>query len=311
MQSIFSTYSHGENRITSTIIQVLKNLPINVVENFLIMFSETDTQEFFSFKNQVIGKGSVPDAEISANFRLLFETKITKGEIGRIQMNKHFDFANSTNATLVYLTPHHSKPKILQDINIVWKSFQDLHNLIAELLEEPTLILSVRDQFLLRNLQDLFTESNLLPTTDEVLIVAAKIAWPAYQKYGVYVCQANRSFRNVDRIGFYADGQIKPLIAKIRKQIGSFEFSERQMTENTSLNEKLQAWLKDDDNKQHTNSRLQVFDLTEFGDTNTESLKQPIPNDLKNKSGRGYAYTQGQRYTSLSKLREAKTSSDL
>lgn len=75
--TIFSTYRQGENRVTSTIIQVLKNLPINLVERFLVMLTEDDRKSFFVFKNQVkVGAtGTVPDAEISASFRILIETK--------------------------------------------------------------------------------------------------------------------------------------------------------------------------------------------------------------------------------------------
>ena len=52
MAGIFSTYKQGENRVTSTIIEVLRNLPINVVDQFLQMFNENPNQNFFHFENQ-------------------------------------------------------------------------------------------------------------------------------------------------------------------------------------------------------------------------------------------------------------------
>jgi len=309
VQSIFSTYSQGENRVTSSIIQVLRNLPINVVEHFLIMFSEKDTQSFFHFENQVKGKDSVPDAEISANFRLLFETKIVPNGINEGQLDKHLELANRENTILVYLTPDQSKPKQLVDKQVVWKSFQHLFDLISELLKDPTFILSERDQFLLRNLQDFFYESKLLPKKDEVVVVAASTAWPVYQKYGIYVCQAERSFRDVGLIGFYAEGKIQRLIAKIYGQQKSFKFSKVNLEGDSELNVRLRKWL--DENPEAEDFQLQVFDLSNKESNDTITLPNEIRNDLTNDSGRGYAFTQGQRYTLLSKLKEAETTSNL
>jgi len=311
-QGIFSTYSQGENRVTSTIIQVLKNLPVNVVERFLIMFSETDTQNFFRFKNQVKGPDSIPDAEISAKFCLLFETKTVPNSVNEdqlSQLNSHLKIAEQKNATLVYLTPDQTIPKLLEDKGVVWKNFQDLFNLISELRTEPTLILSERDQFLLKNLQDFFSESELLPIIDEVVVVAASTAWPVYQKHSIYVCQAERSFRDVGLIGFYAEGGVQNLIAKINKRY-EIEFSDDHLKDDTKMNTKLKNWLNDNDKEK--GKRLQVFDLSGAkNDETTIDLKKTIPNDLKNESGRVYAFTQGQRYTSLSKLEKATTTSDL
>lgn len=312
-QGIFSTYSQGENRVTSSIIQVLKHLPVNVVESFLSMFSldeaEKNHQNFIQFNNQIKGKGSIPDAGISANFNFLFETKIVGESINTKQMDNHIKYAKDSKATLVYLTPDASRPKALASDKVVWKSFQDLYDLISELLVDPTLILSERDQFLLKNLQILFYESGLLPKVNEVVIVAANTAWPAYQKHGVYICQANRSFRNVDWIGFYAEGKIQTSIARIIARKEGFEFSAENMREETELNKKLNRWLKE--NPWAKGELLQVFDLSTLECEQTEHLSQPITNDLKNDSGRTYAFTQGQRYVLLDTLQKAITTSDL
>lgn len=56
---------------------------------------------------------------------------------------------------------------------------------------------------------------------------------------------------------------------------------------------------------------LQVFDLSEPGAEDTVELPDAIRNDLKNKSGRGYAFTQGQRYVSLAALKKDRTTSEL
>jgi len=312
-QGIFSTYSQGENRVTSSIMQVLKHLPVNVVEPFLRMFSsdevEKNPQNFIQFNNQINGQGSIPDAGISANFNFLFETKIKVDSIDSTQLNKHIKYAEASKATLVYLTPDTSRPIALSDNKVVWKSFQDLYDLISELLVDPALILSERDQFLLKNLQILFYESGLLPEVDEVVIVAANTAWPVYKKHGVYICQANRSFRNVNWIGFYAEGEIKPSIARIKNSHKGFEFSDENMCKDTELNKKLNNWLKE--NSWAKGERLQVFDLSTRDSGQSERLSNPIRNDLKNDSGRTYAFTQGQRYVLLDALKKATKTSDL
>lgn len=308
-QSIFSKYSIGENRVTSTIIQVLKHLPVNVVEHFLAMFSESETQGFIKFINQPKGDGSIPDAEISAKFTIYFETKIEANSINPGQLEKHLDFSKKTGSVLVYLTPDNSKPKELESKAVVWKSFQDLHDLISELISDPSLILSERDQFLFRNLQDFIEESDLLPAIDEVVIVAASTAWPVYQKHGIYVCQANRSFRDVKLIGFYADGKIQTKIAEISCVVDLLDFSEIEKIDDPVFKEKLQSWLKDNDWAK--NEKLKVFNLSSADDDKTKILPNPVVNNLISKSGRGTAFTQGQRYVLLAKLNNSKKTSDL
>lgn len=316
MQTIFSTYTQGENRVTSTIIQVLKNLPVNIVDRFLMMFTSSDTQTFVNFRNQVDGGNSVPDAEISANFRVLFETKIIPNSINETQLKNHVKMLEGTNDTLVYLTPDDVIPQVLKahnetfsDKNIKWKSFEQISNLISELVDDEALILSERDQFLLRNLQEFFEESGLLPIIDEVVIVAASTAWPVYQKHGLYVCQPQRAFRSTKWLGFYANGYIQPKIAKIISNHDNYEHGSGNLEESSIPRDKLSNWL--DDNQDAKGLKSQIFDLSCPGSDDTVTLNSEIPNDLKNSRGRGYAFTQGQRYTTLEKLRIAKVTTDL
>ena len=316
MHNIFSTYSQGENRVTSTIIQVLRNLPINVVEQFLGMFSELGTQSFILFKNQVGGgdSRSVPDAEISAKFRLLFEAKIFPNRVDLTQLTEHMKEAEKDDAELIYLTPDISKPELLSENGVNWKSFHDVYALIDELLKSSDLILSERDQFLLRNLQEFISESGLLPVVDEVVIVAASTAWPVYQETGIYVCQAGRSFRKTHMIGFYANGQIQPKIARIILRETNFQFPNGKETAfamevEPRLRNKIIMWLNG--NEWAYGKTLQLFDLSEPDSEDTITLRNCIVNDLQNTTGRRYAYTQGQRYAPLSRLEKSEYTSDL
>ncbi len=45
---------------------------------------------------------------------------------------------------------------------------------------------------------------------EEVLIVAARKAWPLYTAISAYICQNRRFFRPVRRMGFYAERRIYP-----------------------------------------------------------------------------------------------------
>ena len=52
---------------------------------------------------------------------------------------------------------------------------------------------------------------------DEVVVVAARNAYPEYLRRSVYVCQPNRSFRDgLTRMGFYANGAIQRPLPRIR-----------------------------------------------------------------------------------------------
>ena len=340
MTSIFSTYKQGENRVTSTIIEVLRNLPINVVERFLGMFIDDNQKDFFQFQNQIKGAGSIPDAEISSDFKIVFETKTARGSINETQLGKHLELLDEVNkirceiskfidekykyelkseeinrseAILVYLTPDHEAPALLNDKKVVWKSFKDVYELINELFDDPVLILSERDQFLLRNLQEFFEAEGLLPLEDEVVIVAASTAWPLYEKFQLYICQNKRSFRKTRYMGFYANGGVKREIAPIIDQFDDVEFTEDAIRNNASLSYELQQRLlnvlaKDDGYRNHT---FQVTDLKENEENALEKLDQVITNDLTNDNDRGYAYTQGQRYTTLENLRSVKTTGEL
>lgn len=60
----------------------------------------------------------------------------------------------------------------------------------------------------------------------DVLVVAAgKIAFEDYRRYNAYMCQPKRSFRDVERMGFYRDGRIEPQFPRIRYRKMNVEFS--------------------------------------------------------------------------------------
>jgi hypothetical protein len=57
--------------------------------------------------------------------------------------------------------------------------------------------------------------------------------------------------------------------------------------------------------------QYKVFLLSSSTDPRTLTLSGRVVNDLTSKTGRGVAFTQNQRYVSLSRLRTAKRTSEL
>ena len=60
---------------------------------------------------------------------------------------------------------------------------------------------------------------------DEVLIVPAREAYTMYRRLAAYICQADRSFRPVQRIAFYTDEAIQRHVPKVRKVFDSVVLS--------------------------------------------------------------------------------------
>ena len=64
-----------------------------------------------------------------------------------------------------------------------------------------------------------------------VVIVAAAQAYWLYQTYGAYVCQDGRSFRDVDRMGFYSNNEIAPHVPFILARRDHVVFSKASAEE--------------------------------------------------------------------------------
>lgn len=78
---LFSTYTQGENRVTSTLMAVLENINDQLAEGLLEAVLDESDISLVTFENQLVGDGSVPDAGIRSSTSLLFETKTRQNEI--------------------------------------------------------------------------------------------------------------------------------------------------------------------------------------------------------------------------------------
>ena len=313
--SIFSTYSQGENRITATFLAVLQELSLSRIDHLLGEMLEDDNFNSITFANQPSSGGTgVPDAEISSSMRILLETKIVRNRVEKDQLTQHlarFDGANSMRTQmLIVLTPDSTKPKVIEDCKdsrIVWTNFQGLDTSINALFDDPRAVISEREQFLLREFQELMSDSQLLSPDKDTIIVPAKNAWSIYKRASVYACQVNRSFQAAKYMGFYSEKMIQPAIAKILEIHDNVvlkpNLHEGKLGE--SVNSLLQA------DKVLTGMSQKIFILSPIDSEETLSLPNSIKNDTTSHSGKNVAFTQNQRYVESKQLFKARVTSQI
>jgi hypothetical protein len=315
--SIFSTYSTGENRVTASILAVLRSLSLGRIERLLGALMEQSEFELVRFVNQVSKGGEgIPDAMIASSCLILIETKTTRNAVNVEQLRRHLDrfkpVTEQTTQVLLVLTPDDQRPSALEalkDNRATWASFSALHQAIDELATDKKEVISEREFFLLRELQAMLAEEELLGLANDVLVVPARSAWPRYKSDHAYICQANRPFQTVKWMAFYAEGKIQPLVPRILHTWNKVYFKrglnpdwlgqlvERQLDEKVRIEEFV--------------AEQKVLQLTGPDHPDTVKLETAIINDLLSESGRPVAFTQNQRYVSLDRLKKAKTTSQL
>jgi hypothetical protein len=134
-----------------------------------------------------------------------------------------------------------------------------------------------------------------------------------HQDCQAYVCQAGRAFRAVDRIAFYADREVKEHVPKIQHRRDNIEWTPEEqgrLSRSENRNDRKIAHVIGQSRAAGSfrEGRYQVFLLTRAGDPSHRVLGSPLPHES---TGRGSAFTQRQRYTSLHALETAKTTIDL
>ncbi len=230
--NLFSTYSTDENRVTASILAVLRSISLDHMQRLLGAMLDAPEFELVNFQNQPAkGAKGVPDAIIQSSCRILIETKVKRNAIKDLdQIKRHLqrlDEAKESDCLLIVLTPDSAPPAALdslQDDRLVWKSFSDLDQAIDEMLEDPSEVVSEREEFLLRELQNMLETETLLGSDKDVVVVPARNAWPEYQKYHAYICQPHRRFRQVTRLAFYFQRQIQAYVPRIIKSYPNVEF---------------------------------------------------------------------------------------
>jgi hypothetical protein len=312
--SIFSTYSTGENRVTASLLAVIRSLSLDRIQRLLGALLEQSEFELVKFENQIAKGGvSVPDAMIQSSCRILVETKIARNAVGQNQIEQHLEHLNrATEFTkvLLVITPDDVRPPVLGKLNddrVAWASFAALDQAIDELLDVKYEVISEREAFLLRELQAMLLDEGLLGSENDVVVVAARRAWDEYQRVHAYICQPNRRFQPVSRIGFYSNGQVYELVPKILEVHDDVQMKQGQYP--GALGELVNRLLNEKSKKEGEHNKVMLLSSPKSPDT----LRLPgrIPNDLKSRAGKNTAFTMGQRYVSSAALLAAKTTSDL
>ena len=151
---------------------------------------------------------------------------------------------------------------------------------------------------------------------DTVVIVAAKNALPEYLKCSAYICQPNRHFQDYVRLAFYTNNKIYRKVPKILGQVEAI--SKDEIETRMDLSDVDRARLRDilrmldTARREVWRQQLKIVFLSAPDSSETLVLPQDIENDLTASTGRGVAFTQGQRYVSLSRLEMGpKTTSEL
>lgn len=321
IESIFSTYSTGENRVTSSILAVLRCLALPRIEAILGALVGDVDFELVRFENQP-GQGGegVPDGEIVSSCRILLETKRVRNDLKRDQLQRHINRLTSETEKVLVLTPDDHEPSLIaemKDKRLVWNSFSALNQAIDDLLSDDKNdkeVISEREEFLLRELQKmLLAEKDLIGSSKDVLVIPARNAWPIYNSIHAYICQPGRPFRPVKYVAFYESNRIQPKVAKILSGPHDDVIFEPNKNNNVEVDDFVKKAIEiSGDWPFKFRSRSKVFILSAPEAKETVTLPHPIPNDLTSKAtGQRIAFTQNQRYVSLDAIKKAKTTKDL
>lgn len=311
---LFSTYRQGENRVTSSMVAVFERIDLSLLERLLAAASGESTLEMVTFSNQPAGRGaSTPDARISAHFSFWFEVKTRRDAVDRTQLAEHLKNLDddSSQERLFVVTPDAAEPatvKLLRDRRIIWFNFASLADAIDSAISDHAEPVAHQARFLLRELRSLLVEDGLIDN-DEVVVVAARAAYPEYLAHHVYVCQPGRAFRDgLTHLGFYAERAIQPYVAHILHREDAVAFSPEEAARRRDAGGEYDRWIAEKidvllaDGSRHSGESYQVFVLTGPDGAETVKLAQPIVNASTSSSGRPTAWTMSQRYISLARL---------
>jgi hypothetical protein len=322
---LFSTYRQGENRVTSSMLAVFERIDLSLLEELLTAATGESALQLVSFVNQPPGRGaSVPDGRISARFSYWFEVKTARDAVNRSQLQEHLRClaGDTQDERLFVVTPDATEPAgvaELAEARVVWFSFADLHDAISQVLDGSDQVISERTEFLLRELQALMVDDGLLDH-DDVVVVAARVAYGEYLDHATYVCQPGRSFRDgLTRLGFYAKGAIQPEVPRIIHREEQVPFSDAEVERrraSTDPNDQRIAEVIETSVANGTRQpaeSYQVFLLSLPDARDTMVLSRPILNTKRAASGRPWAWTLQQRYVSSKQLADpaVNTTEDL
>lgn len=317
---LFSTYRQGENRVSASILAVFERFGIDLVASILGASLERPELALVQYTAQLAGGGpGVPDGEMRANFRFLFEVKTEIDQIAghnaRHQIDRHLARLTGGHEIelLIVLTPDRDIPPMLDEFNdarVAWVGFEALTQAMTQLLEDPSEPASEQQRFLLRELIALF-ELDGLVGYENVVVVAAGTAYDTWRNFGAYVCQAERAFRSVTHWGFYRSKRIEPEFPRVIRQFHEVGFTREEATRLQTSEDVLEVRLGDliadmlATGQQDTGAHKDVVLLQRTDDPDLTTRAGPIPHESRG------AWTQQQRYAHLDALLTGESTADL
>jgi hypothetical protein len=323
---LFSAYRQGENRVTSSVLAVFERLDVGLLRRILATASGNPEMALLTFTNQVRGEGggSVPDGAITANVGYYFEVKTDREAVREAQLREHVRHLDGRfrDERLFVLTPDRTEPpavRRLGDPRLTWFAFRELGDAIDDVLADRYVEVPELQRYLLRELLALFDRDGLLSAVDTVIVPVNAQSLALYRRRGVYLCQPGRSIsEQVHYVGFYADGEIKPEIARIlhRRDEVVFETdlavraTDSCLGQSDPIYEMVLELLKHGEIAEDT--VLQMFILSKSADALTLRLPEPVVGDATSPTGRHVAWTRNQRYVYSDDLRTApRTTTEL
>ena len=294
-KSIFGEYKNSEDRVTAALLQIFRiggpELMNSVFEDFNInLDAQVNTQV------KKMGAKSRPDGELIANYHVFIESKIYPWDINKdhnvAQLHEHLKLIKAENAVIIYITVDKTKPEEIPNReDVYWTTWTEITQRLKKYMPSfnKDVMMFLADQFKL--LVENVVFSKIDDTTDDnrVLIVGGRFAEGIAQNYGFYSCQAGRRFKKSKYIAFYFNKRISHYfeIEEEPRSVKSLEEVKDLMPEGYTLT--------DEDKKPHTFIKL------DKGYTFDEPITHDYPTP----------FVQKQRYTTIEKLKCAKTTDDL
>ncbi len=250
---IFSKYEGAENRVTAAFTATLRTLSVQSFEFVLQRLSEEMVGEVFLsiYDQRSRGGKGVPDAQISASFLIIVETKLSEGAFEEDQLEAHTDRLVPVEDSpykyriLLTISPEETRSRALTSISekypesgIVFShlSFLRLTAIFEELFEERGPYMSEVESYIINEFLNQLSEQGLVGTSDQerlekTMVVAGGHAWPFYMQVsdekhvGAYICQPNRPYRGSGYLAFYYSKKIMPVVPRIRAVFPEVDFS--------------------------------------------------------------------------------------
>ncbi len=149
------------------------------------------------------------------------------------------------------------------------------------------------------------------PAVEDTVVVAAKVAYDEYLQYSAYICQANRSFRDIDRFAFYRAKRIEPHIPKILIRMMDVEWTEAEAarlvasanSDDHTVGELMRRVMAEPTGRDEASYQIIVLS----GPDDAETIRLAAPLEHRGPS----AWAQGQRYASSERMKRAESTNDL